>query len=158
MDGLLKTLQACSHGIWYQPLIDEVDPEPFFRSHRLPIENRLILTQDQRSSPIEQAGHIQTWLGTKQGYILLPGRHFDRHGGRHGRGGGWYDRLLAHLPNDIIRIGVTDSSHLSSTPLSLNPWDQPVDWLLINIGRNWEGHETHARKIKSSIPPDPIGV
>jgi 5,10-methenyltetrahydrofolate synthetase len=62
--------------------------------------------------------------------IFLPGQKFDLTGTRKGRGYGWYDRLLAELPNNWIRIGVATASQIESTPLIRNPWDQPIDWLI----------------------------
>ena len=59
--------------------------------------------------------------------ILVPGVAFTRNGGRLGRGGGFYDRLLASLPASTIKIGVCFASQLL-TELPVEPHDQRVDF------------------------------
>ncbi|MDO8511648.1 MAG: 5-formyltetrahydrofolate cyclo-ligase [bacterium] len=74
--------------------------------------------------------------------LFLPGQKFDITGTRHGRGFGWYDRLLAGLPNEWIRIGIATESQISHTPLIRNPWDQPADWLIGEQNqRRWKIHK-----------------
>jgi len=63
--------------------------------------------------------------------VLMPGRRFDATGTRHGQGGGWYDRFLARVPSDWLRIGFCYSDQLSPTPLVRNEWDQPMDYVCV---------------------------
>ncbi len=65
--------------------------------------------------------------------ILVPGLAFDRRGARLGRGGGFYDRLLADLPVGVIRIGVTVSEAFVPA-LPTEPHDRGVDWIATEHG------------------------
>lgn len=47
--------------------------------------------------------------------VICPGVAFDPTGGRLGRGGGHYDRLLATLPERTLRVGVGFTSQLAPT-------------------------------------------
>ena len=65
--------------------------------------------------------------------ILVPGVAFTRDGARLGRGGGFYDRLLAALPAHICKIGVCfDSQILRELPVE--PHDQRVDFIATESG------------------------
>jgi 5-formyltetrahydrofolate cyclo-ligase len=53
--------------------------------------------------PPAEAREVRPDRGT---IILVPGRVFDREGYRVGRGGGYYDRYLAAVPEGVVTIGV----------------------------------------------------
>jgi 5-formyltetrahydrofolate cyclo-ligase len=57
--------------------------------------------------------------------FLIPGLGFDPSGARLGRGGGHYDRALAHHPA-ALRIGLACEAQILSS-LPRDPWDQPMD-------------------------------
>jgi 5-formyltetrahydrofolate cyclo-ligase len=58
--------------------------------------------------------------------VLAPGVAFDRHGGRIGFGGGFYDRFLITTP--ALRVGVTHSACLAEE-LPCQPHDQRMDYV-----------------------------
>ena len=65
--------------------------------------------------------------------VLVPGVAFTRSGERLGRGGGFYDRLLASLPAHVCKIGTCFSAQLLDE-LPVEPHDQRVDFLATEDG------------------------
>lgn len=65
--------------------------------------------------------------------ILVPGVAFTADGARLGRGGGFYDRLLASLPPHTCKIGVCFDSQLLPK-LPVEPHDQHVDFIATESG------------------------
>jgi 5-formyltetrahydrofolate cyclo-ligase len=61
--------------------------------------------------------------------IFIPGLAFTAEGLRLGRGRGFYDRLLAALPADILRVGVCFAEQLMAE-LPSEPHDEEVDVVL----------------------------
>ena len=65
--------------------------------------------------------------------ILVPGVAFTRSGERLGRGGGFYDRLLASLPAHTCKVGVCfDSQVQHELPVEMH--DQRVDLIVTESG------------------------
>ena len=64
---------------------------------------------------------------------LVPGVAFDRHGTRLGHGAGYFDELLAKLPEACLRVGVT-LSDLVFDHLPSEPHDVPMTHLATEHG------------------------
>ncbi len=65
--------------------------------------------------------------------ILAPGIAFDTNGGRLGRGGRFYDRVLVRRRADSEAVGVTVSERIV-TAVPVDDHDQPVDFLATEEG------------------------
>jgi len=61
--------------------------------------------------------------------IFVPGMAFTTEGLRLGRGRGFYDRLLAALPEDILRVGICFAEQIVAE-LPSEPHDEEVDVVL----------------------------
>ncbi|MBE0604570.1 MAG: 5-formyltetrahydrofolate cyclo-ligase, partial [Deltaproteobacteria bacterium] len=57
--------------------------------------------------------------------VLVPGVAFDRKGNRLGRGLGYYDRFLARLPGDVLRVGLAYSDQVVPE-VPVDEWDVPL--------------------------------
>jgi len=65
--------------------------------------------------------------------VLCPGLAGDPTGRRLGRGGGWYDRALAHArPGVTVAVLLNEDEVLEVVPTQ--PWDRPVDALATPSG------------------------
>ncbi|MFZ4782512.1 MAG: 5-formyltetrahydrofolate cyclo-ligase [Armatimonadaceae bacterium] len=65
--------------------------------------------------------------------IFIPGLAFCMDGGRLGFGGGWYDRLLARIPDKTIKIGVCWNELLIDS-VPMDAWDIRMDRILTEAG------------------------
>jgi 5-formyltetrahydrofolate cyclo-ligase len=65
--------------------------------------------------------------------IFIPGLALSMDGGRLGFGGGWYDRLLARIPESTIKIGVCWNEMLVDA-VPMNAWDIRMDGILTESG------------------------
>ena len=61
--------------------------------------------------------------------VIVPGSVFDRRGGRMGYGGGYYDRFLARMAPEAVRIGVCFEVQMK-TAIPLEPHDQLLDFIV----------------------------
>ncbi|PLS32028.1 5-formyltetrahydrofolate cyclo-ligase [Bifidobacterium margollesii] len=66
--------------------------------------------------------------------IITAGIMVDRSGIRLGRGGGWYDRMLALKSPEARVLTVVWPWEFVAGPLPHEPWDQPVDGVLTPEG------------------------
>jgi len=85
--------------------------------------------------------------------VLLPGLAFDEQGGRLGRGGGYYDRLLNRIPESTARIGVTSRDALIEH-VPMDSHDARVDWVVTETSIDWSGEplpELAQRVMQSAI-------
>jgi len=65
--------------------------------------------------------------------VLVPGVAFDRKGNRLGQGLGYYDRFLARLPGDVLRVGLAYSDQVVPD-VPVDEWDVPMHALATEEG------------------------
>ena len=110
---------------WVLPRVEQ-DRTLTFRDVAVPKEtHRFGMEQPIDRGPVVPLHEIDT--------LLIPGLAFDPAGARLGRGGGYYDRLLAERRGDAQAVGVTvDSRVIKAVPV--DDHDQRVDWLATESG------------------------
>ena len=74
--------------------------------------------------------------------IFIPGLAFSKDGGRLGFGGGWYDRLLARIPDKTIKIGVCWNELLIDS-VPMDTLDVRVDGILTEAGYLTSSRNNH---------------
>ena len=74
--------------------------------------------------------------------IFIPGLAFSLDGDRLGFGGGWYDRLLARIPDKTIKIGVCRNELLIDS-VPMDAWDVRVDGILTEAGYVTSSRNNH---------------
>lgn len=125
----MEELGRILHGrslITYVPLRTEVGVERFVSG----TPAYVIQPRPTLDPKVEALAAMQA-VGSTPAAVLMPGRRFDTLGTRHGQGGGWYDRFLARVPDEWLRIGFCYSDQLSPTALVRKEWDQPMDYVVV---------------------------
>lgn len=142
LDTLLEPYGTC---IAYTPLVGEPD------WHTVPLPEGLLANAERLPvagvrDAFEVADACVSEAGDRPAILLIPGTAFDTKGTRHGRGGGWYDRFLSRVPADWLRIGVTLARNFSADTLLRNPWDEPMDLILVEHEKGiWSIYDTRPR-------------
>ena len=134
-----RFIAALTKGQWssFSPLRDEPDPRPI---EELAGSNSqiVVLGQDASIDPLDTAHELLHAHGdVHRAVLLIPGRSFDLTGTRHGRGRGWYDRVLHELPRNWTRVGIASLVCLHQEELLRQPWDEPMDCLMLNGADGW---------------------
>ncbi len=85
--------------------------------------------EDLQDGPMgfrEPVGTSWLTVDDHEGLVLfVPGLAFDLEGNRLGRGGGWYDRVLAGLGKAVKRVGLAYEFQIMER-LPVEAWDQKV--------------------------------
>lgn len=146
LQKLAHILATHTASIRYRPLAGEVD----YTSCELLVpvlEQSTLVPNTSGTDPLLWAAFYTSHYRNSAPCILIPGNRFDMKGARYGRGMGWYDRFLTAIPPNWLRIGIANQTQLSPTPLVRQPWDEPVDWIIVRDGSSWKVYETRARHL-----------
>ncbi len=129
-ESLQAILKKCDVLIGYAPLPDEPD---FFKAPVLSHFHASLyrIPADKTNDPFEYAEELVQRFANSHPCLVIPGQKFDAQGSRHGRGGGWYDRLLCKLSREWVRIGVCFAQQYSVSRLPREQWDESMDYLLL---------------------------
>ena len=137
-----ERLAECRAFVVYSPLRPEVDNRDLIT---LPLGAVIYRIEPRPSlNPGEEALNALSRLGDLPVAVFIPGRQFDVLGTRYGQGGGWYDRFLARVPSEWLRIGFCYEYQFSAEALKREDWDQPMDYVYV-VGNENQIYETGAR-------------
>ena len=127
----------------YHPLRGEIDVTSLFLTlpgwrwllPRLHPDDELVFADAGAARERHRLGFEQPVAGTPEvpvseiDYFLVPGLAFDGEGGRLGRGGGHFDRVLLQRRPSALAVGVVAPGRLMDAVPS-DTQDSPVDWLI----------------------------
>lgn len=143
---LAEVLQGAQNILLYSAFAGEPDPalvQPLlphahFYLPKVVGEQLLIFPSGGQLLPhrygfLEPAGTETAFDPARLEAVVVPGLAFDRTGHRLGYGKGFYDRFLVQLTPEVIIVGFVPSQ-LIFEQLPKDPWDQPVDCLVSELG------------------------
>lgn len=132
--SLASLLSHYSLFITYRPLRTEVSWSDIVT---LPSEARELEVPPRASlDPHTEAVRAMESAKDEAAVVFIPGRRFDASGIRHGQGGGWYDRFLAEVPREWLRVGFCFDDQFSKEPLRRESWDQAMDYVAVVDRKN----------------------
>ncbi len=148
LERFLRSVSLTGWVVAFDAMPDEVDLRPIIESNTSAIRFALTRTPNDgfdlgvhpASSALERHrhGYRQPVAGSEVvpdeaiAAVLVPGLAFDHFGHRLGFGSGYYDRLLARLGSDVLRIGVSDGFLVSELPNE--PHDIAMTHLATEVG------------------------
>lgn len=148
-----RMLAGFNAAIGFEPMSDEVSYNWAWFLRPILKKEKTVIPAKSDIDPIKWAADCAAMHKDANVVVFIPGRRFDVYGTRHGRGSGWYDRFLGATPIEWLRVGVTDISRLSLSPLERKLHDQPVDFIMALSARSvtgdWKIHQTDARTKKT---------
>lgn len=124
LDGWVVAFDAMPDEVDIRPLIESEEPVGRFALTRTPSQGRE-LTVHPADSALERHryGYRHPVAGSvlvpddEVAAVLVPALAFDHRGHRLGFGAGYYDRFLARLRPDVLRIGVSDGFIVPELPI-----------------------------------------
>jgi 5-formyltetrahydrofolate cyclo-ligase len=114
---LPRVNRASKHLDLYQVCDLQQDVAPGFLGIREPVAERCVKEDAPRTVD----------------FILLPGVAFTREGARLGYGGGYYDKLLAHMPHQPVLVAGTFALQVVQQ-IPQEKTDRKVEWLVTEDG------------------------
>ena len=135
-----KLLQEAKSVLTYIAFRNEIDlstllemlPHVHWSAPRVEGKRLVLHTYDperlvrHRFGMLEPAADLPVVKARTLDVVLVPGVAFDRHGGRLGFGGGFYDRLLS--TTQALRVGLTYDRCLADR-LPMQEYDRWMDWV-----------------------------